>query len=45
MLRIVERYLPPDAAAGMVDDELAHPGSQLVVFTFRPTRWASFDFA
>jgi hypothetical protein len=45
MLRIVERYLPPDAAAGMVDAELAHPASRLVVFTARPTRWVSFDFA
>jgi uncharacterized protein len=45
MLRIVERYLPPDAAAGMVDGELAHPESQLVVFTLRPTRWITFDFA
>ncbi|GAA5118001.1 pyridoxamine 5'-phosphate oxidase family protein [Pseudonocardia adelaidensis] len=45
MLRIVERYLPPDTAAGMVDGELAHPGSQLVVFTLRPTRWTSFDFS
>jgi len=45
MLRIVERYLPPDVAAGMVDGELAHPASQLVLFTLRPTRWATFDFA
>ena len=43
--RLVERYLPPDAAAGMVDAELAHPASRLVVFTARPTRWVSFDFA
>jgi hypothetical protein len=45
MLRIVERYLPPDAARSMVDGELAHPESQLVVFTLRPTRWITFDFA
>jgi uncharacterized protein len=45
MLRIVERYLPPDAARAMVDGELAHPESQLVVFTLRPTRWITFDFA
>jgi uncharacterized protein len=45
MLRIVERYLPPEAAAGMVDGELAHTESQLVGFTLRPTRWVSFDFA
>jgi hypothetical protein len=29
----------------MVDGELAHPESQLVVFTLRPTRWITFDFA
>jgi hypothetical protein len=45
MLRIVERCLPPDAAAGMVDGRLAHPESQLAGFTSRPTRWTSFDFA
>lgn len=45
MLRIVERHLPPDAAAGMVDGEQAHPESQLAGFTARPTRWTSFDFA
>jgi nitroimidazol reductase NimA-like FMN-containing flavoprotein (pyridoxamine 5'-phosphate oxidase superfamily) len=45
MLRIVERYLPPDMAEGMVEGELTHPEPQLVVFTVRPTRWTSFDFA
>jgi hypothetical protein len=45
MLRIAERYLPPAAAKAMVDGGLAHPASQLVLFTFRPTRWTTFDFA
>ena len=44
MLAVVRRYLPQEAAQGFVEGELAHPASQLVLFTVRPDRWISFDF-
>jgi uncharacterized protein len=45
MLAVARRYLPEGAAEGFVEGELAHPASQLVLFTVRPDRWISFDFA
>ena len=33
MLTIARRYLPEEAARGFVEAELAHPSSQLVVYT------------
>lgn len=44
MLAVAGRYLPEDHARGFVEAELAHPDSQLVLFTVRPDRWLSFDF-
>jgi len=45
MLAIVGRYLPEEAAQGFVEAELGHPGSGPVLFTVRPDRWLTFDFA
>jgi uncharacterized protein len=45
MLAIAGRYLPEEAAQGFVEAELAHPGSGPVLFTVRPDRWLTFDFA
>jgi uncharacterized protein len=45
MLAITGRYLPEEAAQGFVEAELAHPGPGPVLFTVRPDRWLTFDFA
>jgi uncharacterized protein len=45
MLAIVGRYLPEEAAQGFVEEELGHPGLGPVLFTVRPDRWLTFDFA
>jgi uncharacterized protein len=45
MLAVARRYLPEEAAQGMVEAELEHPASELVLFTVRPDRWLSADFA
>jgi uncharacterized protein len=45
MLAIVRRYLPEEAAQSFVTAELTHPGSELVLFTVRPDRWLTADFA
>src|SRR5215203_6265878 len=45
MLAIVGRYLPEEAARGFVEAELGHPGPGPVLFTVRPDRWLTFDFA
>jgi uncharacterized protein len=45
MLAIAGRYLSEEAAQGFVEAELAHPGSGPVLFTVRPDRWLTFDFA
>ncbi|MDP9370892.1 MAG: pyridoxamine 5'-phosphate oxidase family protein [Chloroflexota bacterium] len=45
MLAIVQRYLPEDQARGFVEAELAHPGTELVLFTIRPDRWLAADFS
>src|SRR5215203_894062 len=44
MLAIAGRYLPEEAALGMVEAELGHPGSRPVHFTIRPVGWLTFDF-
>jgi uncharacterized protein len=44
MLAIAGRYLPEEAARGMVEAELGHPGAGPVLFTIRPDRWLTFDF-
>jgi nitroimidazol reductase NimA-like FMN-containing flavoprotein (pyridoxamine 5'-phosphate oxidase superfamily) len=45
LLAIVGRYLPEAAARAFVDGEIAHPASELVLFTIRPDRWLSTDFS
>ena len=45
MLAVARRYLPEEAAQGMVEAELEHPASELVLFTVRPDRWLSANFA
>lgn len=45
MLDVACRYLPAEAARGFVQAELEHPSSELVLFTIRPDRWLTFDFA
>lgn len=45
VLAVVRRYLPEEHALGFVEAELGHPSGELVLFTIRPDRWLSFDFA
>lgn len=45
MLAIVRRHLPEEAAQAFVTAELTLPGGALVLFTVRPDRWLTADFA
>ena len=45
MLAVARRYMPEDHAQGFVEAELAYPTPAFVLFTIRPDRWLSFDFA
>jgi nitroimidazol reductase NimA-like FMN-containing flavoprotein (pyridoxamine 5'-phosphate oxidase superfamily) len=45
LLAIVRRYMPEEQAQGFVKAELEFPVSELVLFTIRPDRWLTFDFA
>lgn len=45
MLAVARRYLPEEAAKGFVEAELARPSGELVLFTVRPDRWLTADFA
>jgi nitroimidazol reductase NimA-like FMN-containing flavoprotein (pyridoxamine 5'-phosphate oxidase superfamily) len=45
MLAVARRYLPEEHAQGFVGAALAHPGDELVLFTMRPDRWLTADFA
>ncbi len=45
MLAIARRYLPEPAAAAFVASGLDQRTGELVLFTVRPDRWATFDFA
>ena len=45
MLAVAGRYLLEEYAQGFVEGELAHPASELVLFTVRPDRWLTNDFA
>jgi hypothetical protein len=45
VVAVTGRYLPPDAARGMAEAQLNHPGGTFVLFTARPDRWSSVDFA
>jgi nitroimidazol reductase NimA-like FMN-containing flavoprotein (pyridoxamine 5'-phosphate oxidase superfamily) len=45
MLGVARRYLSEEAAREFVKAELEHPSSELVLFTVRPDRWLTADFA
>jgi uncharacterized protein len=47
LLAIVGRYLPPEMAQGYVQSEIdgTAEANDLVLYTIRPDRWISFDFA
>ena len=44
-LAVARRYLPEEHAQGFVEAELGHPAPEFVLFTVRPDRWLTFDFA
>jgi nitroimidazol reductase NimA-like FMN-containing flavoprotein (pyridoxamine 5'-phosphate oxidase superfamily) len=45
VLAVARRYLPEEQARGFAEAELGHPSGEFVLFTLRPDRWLSFDFA
>lgn len=45
LLAVVRRYLPEEMAQGFVQGELGRADSELVLYTVRPDRWLTFDFA
>ncbi|WP_445187160.1 pyridoxamine 5'-phosphate oxidase [Pseudonocardia sp. Cha107L01] len=45
VLAVTSRYLPEDAARAFADAEITNPAGTFVLFTARPDRWLSFDFA
>ena len=45
LLSIVRRYLPEEMAQGFIREELGRADSELVLYTVRPDRWLTFDFA
>jgi len=44
-LAVARRYMPEEQARGFVGVELEHAASEFVLFTIRPDRWLTFDFA
>lgn len=42
---VARRYIPEKQARGFVEAEIAHPAGEFVLFTVRPDRWLTFDFA
>jgi nitroimidazol reductase NimA-like FMN-containing flavoprotein (pyridoxamine 5'-phosphate oxidase superfamily) len=42
---VASRYLPEEAAQGLVQAEIGHPTGEFVLFTVRPDRWLTFDFS
>ena len=44
-LTVARRYLPEEHAQGFVEAELGHPAPEFVLFTVRPDRWLTFNFA
>jgi nitroimidazol reductase NimA-like FMN-containing flavoprotein (pyridoxamine 5'-phosphate oxidase superfamily) len=42
---VASRYIPEEAAQGLVQAELGHPAGEFVLFTVRPDRWLTFDFS
>ncbi len=45
VLAVARRYMPDDHARGFVQAEIGYPSDEFVLFTVRPDRWLSFDFA
>jgi uncharacterized protein len=45
VLAVARRYMPEDHARGFVQSEIEYPSGEFVLFTVRPDRWLSFDFA
>jgi PPOX class probable F420-dependent enzyme len=45
VLAVARRYMPEEHAQGFAEAEFAHPSGEFVLFTIRPDRWLSFDFA
>jgi uncharacterized protein len=45
VLAVVRRYLPEEQAKWFVRAELEDPSPEFVLFTVRPDRWLTFDFA
>lgn len=45
IVAIAGRYLPEEAARGFAEAELTNPAGTFVLFTARPDRWLSLDFA
>ena len=45
MLTVARRYLPEEQAQWFVKAELENPTPEFVLFTVRPDRWLTFDFA
>ena len=44
-LAVARRYMPEEQARGFVEAEIGHPAGEFVLFTVRPDRWLTFDFA
>ncbi|GAA1695857.1 pyridoxamine 5'-phosphate oxidase family protein [Fodinicola feengrottensis] len=45
MLAITRRYMPEEFAQSFVQQELAHPGGTVLMYTVRPDRWHSADMS
>lgn len=45
VVAVTSRYLPADAAQGFAEAETSNPTGTFVLFTARPDRWSSVDFA
>jgi nitroimidazol reductase NimA-like FMN-containing flavoprotein (pyridoxamine 5'-phosphate oxidase superfamily) len=45
VLEVTSRFLPADAAKGFAEAETGSPTGTFVLFTARPGRWLSVDFA
>ncbi|HEX4248132.1 MAG TPA: pyridoxamine 5'-phosphate oxidase family protein [Pseudonocardia sp.] len=45
VIEVAGRYLPTEVAQGFAEAETTNPNGTFVLFTARPDRWLSFDFA
>jgi len=45
VLEVTSRFLPADVAKGFAEAETSNPTGTFVLFTARPDRWLSVDFA